>query len=292
MEILVTVRNIEKYPVYGYLADGIIIGSLFTSGYDLTRSQMRDLVAYSHKYNKKVYVAIDDFVSESDRIALFEYFDFVASLEPDGIYYHDMALLDAAKKYGILNKMIYDGKTIICNSLETAFYLNTGIDSLVIARELTLEEIMPIVKMNPGKIDMQIFGHIRMSYTKRKFLTNYFKEIGTDYDYFNNKHLTLTEEKRDYHMPILQDDSGTKIYSDFIFECYEELPDLSEYLKRGIIDTLFVDDQIVLHALRDYRRINKINAQFLKNTFTRGTTDRFSTGYLYIKTNKTKDGKD
>ena len=76
MEILVTVRNIEKYPVYGYLADGIIIGSLFTSGYDLTRSQMRDLVAYSHKYNKKVYIAIDDFVSESDRIALFEYFDF------------------------------------------------------------------------------------------------------------------------------------------------------------------------------------------------------------------------
>ena len=292
MEILVTVRNIEKYPIYGYMADGIIIGSLFTSGYDLSRQEMKDLIDYSHKYNKKVYVAIDDFIQESDRVALFEYFDFVVGLNPDGIYYHDMALLDAARKYGFMDKMIYDGKTIICNSLEAAFYLNTGIDSIVLSRELTLEEILPIVKYNPGRVDMQVFGHLRMSYSKRNFLTNYFKEIGEDYDYLNNKNLTITEEKRDYHMPILQDKSGTKIYSDFIFECYEELPELSEYLKRGIIDTLFINDQTVLHALRDYRRINKLNAQFLKNAFTRGTGRKYSTGYLYVKTNKTKDGKD
>lgn len=291
MELLVTVRKREKFEVLCELVDGIIIGSYFTSGYKLTKKDMAEITSYAHNRSKKVYVVIDDFISESEKGDFLSYFDFVVGLEPDGIYYHDLAVVNTAKKYGIVNKLIYDGKTIICNSLETTFYLRSGINSVVLSRELTLDEIMSIVQYYPGMIDMQVFGHIRMSYSKRKFLSNYFHEIGSYYDYSDSENLSLTEENRDYHMPIVQDDSGTKIYSDYIFEVYEEFTKLRPFIKRGIVDTYFIEDGIVLQALRDYRRINDFNAQFLKNALSHKQPERFSTGYLYLKTNKTKDGK-
>ena len=292
MEVLVTIRNINKYNTFKSLADGIIVGSLFTSGYHLSRNEMRQLRISCLNDGKKYYVVIDDFICESDKSSFFDYFDFVVSLKPDGIYYHDMAVMAIARKYGLLSKLIYDGKTIICNSLETAFYLNTGIDSLVLSRELTLDEIKPIIINNAYRVDMQIFGHLRMSYSKRKFLTNYFHEIGSNYDYSDSEKLTLTEENRDYHMPIVQDDSGTKIYSDYILETYNELPELKKYLKHGIVDTYFIEDSVVTHFLRDVRRINDINAAFLKNGLVHNDPELYSSGYLYTKTNKTKDGKD
>ncbi|MDO4197693.1 MAG: U32 family peptidase [Erysipelotrichaceae bacterium] len=292
MELVVTIRSFDKYRQFVRFFDGIIIGKYFTSAFDLSKDEMKELSVQCKKDDKKCYVVIDDFISENDKLFFYEYFDFVVSLNPDGIYFHDLAVMDAAKKYGVLNKLIYDGKTLISNSLEAAYYLNTGIDSVVIARELTLEEIMPIIIMNKDRVDMQLFGHLRMSYSKRWFLNNYFKEIDTEYDYYKKESLTITEENRDYHMPIYEDKNGTKIYTDYIFDCYEEYESLKDYLRRGIIDTLFVSDKEVIQYLRDLRRINRFNAQFLKYSFERKNPEHYGTGYLYVKTNKSKDEQD
>ena len=290
MELLLTLRKMEQLERAVTVADGIIVGKFFSSGYHFTMHEFNQIYSFCKARGCKFYIAMDGFVSENEKMLMYEYFDYIDSLEVDGIYFHDLGIYDAAKSYNLLSKLIYDGKTVLCNSLDTAFMLDKGIDSVVLSRELTLSEINTIVRNNPNRCDLQIFGHVRLSQSKRKFLSNYFREIHRDYDFLNKESLYLIEEKRDYRMPILEEESGTSIYSDYILEMFSEISDLRPYLKRGIIDTLFLEDEKqIFEVCRDYKRVSKENREFIKNSLYHNYPDVYSSGYLYQKTNITKD---
>lgn len=289
MELLVTLRNTNNIDKITSVCDGFIVGGLFTSGYSYTINDLIKINKYCKTYKKKIYIVIDNFISEEDKMELINYIDFIRKLNVDGIYFHDLGIYDICRSYDMQNLLIYDGQTIICNSLDVAFYMSKGINGVVPSRELTLEEISGIVKNNPNCCDLLIFGHTRLSYSKRKFLTNYFKQINKEYDFFNKDSLCLIEEMRNYKMPIVEDESGTKIYTDYIFSMYNELPDLRPYIKRGIVDSLFINDDRIITVLRDLKRITKENASFLFDGLNKNYPDNYSSGYLYQKTNITKD---
>lgn len=289
MELLVTLRNTKDIEKLKSACDGFIVGNLFSSGYHFTINDISNINKYCKQNNIKLYIAIENFISEDDKVQLLNYMDYINRLDVDGIYFHDFGVCDAAKTLGMKTKLIYDGQTIICNSLDVNFYLSKGIDSVVLSRELTLSELTGIVKNNPECCDLMIFGHPRMSYSKRKFLTNYFKQINTNYDFVNSESLYLVEEKRDYKLPIIEEESGTKIYTDYVYQMYAELPNIKQYIKRGIVDTLFIDDDRIATVLRDLRRVTNENASFLYENLTSKYPDNYSTGYLYQKTNITKD---
>ena len=289
MELLVTLRNTKDIDKLRTACDGFIVGSLFTSGYKYSAENLRQINSYCKVNKLKIYITIDNFISQEEKPELINYIGFIKTLDVDGIYFHDLGIYDIAKEYDIVNKLIYDGQTIICNSLDVAFYMSKGINGVVLSRELTLKEIDTILKNNKQCCDLMIFGHPRLSYSKRKFLTNYFKEINSNYDFLNKESLSLIEEKREYKMPIVEDNYGTKIYADYIFEMYKELPNLRPYVKRAIVDTLFIDNALVQTVLRDYKRITNENANFLFDSLKMKYPNNYSTGYLYKKTNITKD---
>ena len=289
MELLVTLRNTRNLDKIINVVDGVIIGSEFCSGYQYTLKDLSGISEYVRKNNRKVYFVVDEFISEDELSRLNVYLEYLASLKPDGIYFHDFAVYDVATMYGLKDLLIYDGKSVLCNSLETSYFLSKGLNGVVISSVLTIEEVEKIIKACPKKIDMQIFGHLRLSSSKRKFVTNYLKQIKSPIVDIKDKKLTIVEEQRKDEMPILEDHNGTKIYSDYIFETYNEIPELSEYLNRGIIDTLFIEDTMILQVLRDYRKITNENSSFLKERLYTTSDKPVSSGFLYIKTNITKE---
>ena len=290
MELLVTLRNRPLLERILPLVDGVVIGKFFTASYHLGTHEMRIINNFCKANGKKVYIQIDNFISEDETRDFLDYMGFIRSLEPDGIYFHDLGVYEIAKQFGLVSKLIYDGKSVLCNSIDARFMLKRGIDAVMLSRELTFAEIKDIATNNPGQVDLQIFGHQRMSYTKRKFLKNYFREINRDYDYLNKETLYLVEEQRDYKMPIVEDEDGTYIYTDYIVEMFEEVPQISDLIKRGVIDTLFIDNENqILQICRDFSRLNAQNASFIKESLRHAYPDSYSSGYLYQKTNITKD---
>lgn len=289
MELLATLRNTNNIDKIATVCDGFIVGCLFTSGYSYTIEDLNKINRYCKAYKKKIYIVIDNFISEEDKMQLINYIDYIKKLNVDGIYFHDLGVYDVCKSYDIQNLLIYDGQTIICNSLDVAFYISKGVNGVVLSRELTYEEIKEIIHNNPNCCDLMIFGHTRLSYSKRRFLTNYFKEINKEYDFFNKESLYLIEEMRNYKMPIVEDESGTKIYTDYVFNMYNELPEIKSYIKRGIVDTSFIDDDRIVTVLRDLKRVTKENSSFLLEGLKMNYPDDYSSGYLYQKTNITKD---
>ena len=288
LAVLKQTKDLERIRYSGL--DGVIFESSFCLKSPLSIATLKKVCEYCDLVSLKKYIVIDAFVPEELKSELYVYFDILLSCKVDGIYFHDLGIYNAAKSYGLVSKLIYDGKTVMCNSLDTAFLLDKGIDSIVISRELTYPEVKEILKNHSGRIDLQIFGHLRMSYSRRHFLKNYFKQIGKEYDYSGKETLSLVEEQREYKMPIIEDEDGTYIYTDYIFEMFNEICEVKNDIKRGIIDTLFIDDlNLICQVLRDYRRINMGNRSFIKESFMHNHPGNYSTGYFYQKTNISKD---
>ena len=288
--MLVTLRKKHLLEKLLPVSDGVICGRYFATGFDLSLDDLVDIRKECARQGRGFFICMDAFISENERMLANEYLSFLEGLDVDGIYFHDLGVLELARSFDLSDKLIYDGKSVLCNSRDAGFLLQQGISSLVISRELTLQEIEKIVRTHQGKIEMQIFGHLRLSYSKRKFLSNYFAQIGKDYDFFNKESLSLVEEKRDYRMPIIEDEYGTCIYTDYLFEMFSEFPGLSPYLKRGIIDTIFMEDaNQIAEVCRDYRRVSMVNHEFIKESLIHNYPDLYSSAYLYQKTNITKD---
>ncbi len=283
MEIVACLSNKANLPRLKDYVGGVIFGSLFSLRFHYSLKDCREIVDYCHQNDLKAYIAVDALISENDKTMMYSYFEFVRSLDVDGIYFSDLGVINIARGYGIADRLIYEADTLMTNSLDAAFFIRMGID-VVAARELEIVELTNLLKKNSGHMDMQIFGHFRMSSSKRKFLTNYQKEIDKDFD-VSAKDLRIVEESRYYELPIIEDEFGTRIYTDYIFCAYEELAKLRPYIRRGIVDDTFVNQDLFFDFLADLKKLDENNARYLRNSLlNKYSSAPLSEGYLYQKT--------
>lgn len=296
MELLVTHKSsldLEKLKTMG--ADGIITSlSSFSPRFDLKVDELEQLNERCQTFGLKLYIAIDVMINEEMGPLLDEYFDLLRRIRPRGIYFCDLGVFDTALKNGLEEKLIIDLGPLLTNSLDIIFFLKKGIDSAVLARELTLEEIHGIFERTGSRLDMQIAGHIRMATSKRHFITNYLDCIASDHHYDATSNYYIKEETRERKMPIKETDFGTDIFSDHLFLCLHDFLGLRDHLKRGIIETVFLDDELVYDLLSAYHNLGVDNIDILKEHLHKKYPDvYFEEGYLYSKTLiKKEDGND
>ena len=291
MELLLTLSNINLLNKYTKdNVDGLAFGGPLSLRFNYSLKEIETINDYCLKENLKRYVVIDAFISEYDRVLVNDYLEFIKKLDVDGIYFTDLGIINVAGGVDLTNKLIYDPDTLLTNSLDVNFFLRQGIGT-VLARELSFDEVKDILEKNPAKCDMQVFGHLKMSYSKRQFMTNYFKYIGKEVDVLNKRSIRLVEEHRNYKLPIIEDKYGTRIYSDYVLLMYKEYLELRPLLKRAIIDDTFIEkNELTLAALRDYKRVSDMNAEFLEENITALYNNvSFSNGYLSNKTSKVKE---
>ena len=290
MEIIATLNEIDYLKALKQAsADGIIFGGPFSLRFAYDAKEFHQITKFCKENALKCYISIDSFISEQDKPHLYRYLDAIKHLDPDGIYFTDLGVLNCAQAYGLQEKLIYDPDTLLANSLDTAFYLKNNIGA-VLARELTLNEITKIIDRFPNKLDLQVFGHLKLSYSKRKFLTNYFKHFAIDAEVAERKDLSLVEESRSYRLPVVEDTYGTRIYSDYIFMMYRELVPLKAKLKRAIVDGSFLSENLFMTTIRDLKSLNAENAGYIEQAlYDRFADENFSSGYLYRGPVKVKE---
>jgi len=208
-----------------------------------------------------------------------------------GIYFQDLAYVDLLKDIHI--PLIYAPEAIITSSQEAAVLCSCGIDRVLLAKELTLEEVMQIAANNPAKIELFGFGHLPMSVSRRPLVRNYLEEIKADPDLSQGTGLRLKEAKRSVYFPVYEDVKETVIFTDTIFCLLNELCELSEQGVYSIIaDDLFVDEKLLAEFISSCRLV--LNGADPKVEMERlgkiAPGIALSSGYFYKKTNLTKEG--
>lgn len=78
---------------------------------------------------------------------------------PEGIVYMDPAVFLAAEKLGFQDRLIYAPDTLMTNSRDLQMMLDLGVGRVVLAAEITLEEILEIARKTDGsRLELQIHG--------------------------------------------------------------------------------------------------------------------------------------
>ncbi len=277
-------------------ADGILVGekkfSCRMPAY-FTRTELVKINHQCHINGIKCYLNLNRFINEADLFQLREYLEWIATVNFDGIYFNDLAVKTIADASKLKCELIYAPEATLTNSQDIRLFTTLGIDRGLLAKELTLEEILAIAKALPGKVELFGFGHLAMSYSKRPLVSNYLKHIQGDVSVSKKRTLTLKEEKRPYFYPVLEESEASSVFTAAIMNCFLEIPALKKSGLAAIhLDGLFLSDEIIVEVLAHYRSIETIEqAQYHYQSFLSAHTDlSLDNGYFDKKTNLTKEG--
>ena len=195
---------------------------------ELTRA-----VAYCHKRGVKVYVTCNTVPHDRELRQLPEYLMLLNEAGADAVIAADIGVMEMVRRYAPRCALHASTQTGIANS-ETALALRRlGADRVILARELTLEEIREIRENTPAELELEVFVHGAMcvSFSGRCLLSDYL--TGRDANRGQCAQpcrwkYHLVEEKRPGQYMEITEDGGTFILNSRDLRMIEHLPEILE----------------------------------------------------------------
>ncbi|NLP13852.1 MAG: U32 family peptidase [Clostridium sp.] len=238
-ELLAPAGSLEKLKmaiVYG--ADAVYLGGeafgLRAYADNFTIDDLKDGVKFAHERGKKVYITMNIFPHNKDLLDMPQYIRKVESIGIDAIILSDPGVLSLVKETAPDMEIHLSTQANNTNWMSANFWHKQGVKRIVLARELSFNEINEIRKKTPASLELEIFVHGAMciSYSGRCLLSNYM--AGRD----SNRGLCahpcrwkyyLMEEKRPReYFPVYENDRGSFIFNSKDLCMIEYIPQIIE----------------------------------------------------------------
>ena len=209
--------------------------------------------------DKKLWVLVNALIEEHNLDELVDHLAKLNEIKIAGILFQDFSVLQICKENNYNFEMIYSPDTLNTNQATLNYLKTLGINSAFLAREIPLDEKMMIAKNTDLKTMVQVHGVEYMAYSKRKLLSNYFKETGIDHGVLIDDNLTIQANAVDYRCHIYEDKFGCHVLSEKQLCTLDILSNFScfDYL---YFESLFIDDLKVVEIVSLYQEaINSIS---------------------------------
>ena len=179
LELLSPAGDMNKLKTAFYFgADAVYIGgkhfSLRALAGNFTDEEIVEAVEFAHSLNKKVYVTVNIFGRNDDIEQAEKYFKFLESAKVDGAIVSDTGLIYLARQVAPNLSVNLSTQANTLNYKTVEFWHNQGLKRVILARELSLDEIAEIKKKVPEmEIETFIHGAMCISYSGRCLLSDY-----------------------------------------------------------------------------------------------------------------------
>ena len=222
LELLSPAGDMERLKMavaYGadavYLA-GTAFGMRSFAG-NFSPEELPQAVAFAHSHGVKVHVTVNTMPRNDEICALPEYLERLQDAAVDALIVADMGAFTLAGKYAPKCQRHISTQQSIANYECAQAWYDLGAQRVVLARELSLDEIRTIREKTSKELEIETFGHGAMcvSYSGRCLLSNYMTGRDSNrgacaqpcrYQY------ALVEEKRPgEYFPVFEDEKGTYI---------------------------------------------------------------------------------
>lgn len=234
-ELLAPAGNMEKLKMallYG--ADAVYLGGkafgLRAFGGNFTNEELQEAVDFAHKLGKKIYVTVNIFPHNSDIAKLPVYLTFLNEIKVDAILVADLGVFTLAKEYAPDVELHISTQANNTNWAAVNAWAALGASRVVLAREMSLEEIKEIREKCSVELEMFVHGAMCISYSGRCLMSNYL--TGRDANRGScaqpcRWNYALVEEKRPgQYFPVLEDERGTYIFNSKDMCLLPYLPDV------------------------------------------------------------------
>lgn len=221
IELLAPAGDLSRMKTaFMYGADACYIGGiefgLRKAATNFTRDDLKEAVEFANKNNKKIYVTLNIIPHEGDFDGMVDYIKFLDEIGVHAVIVSDPGVFSLVKENSNLQIHI-STQGSVTNSNTINFWHKMGTSRVVLARELSLEEIATIRKNIAPEMELEAFCHgaMCMSYSGRCLMSSYM--TGRDPNKGDCAHpcrykYYLMEEKRPgEYFPIEETEGGTYI---------------------------------------------------------------------------------
>ncbi len=178
-ELLSPAGNLERLRfALAYGADAVYVGlpsfSLRSRGEGFDLESLKAAIELTHRAKKKIYIAANSFLKESEledfKNLIFE----VSQFKPDAFIVSDLGALKTVKEITDIDIHISTQANTL-NSEAALLLKELGASRVVLARELSLKEIKKLKERIKDSIELELFVHgaLCMAYSGRCFLSLY-----------------------------------------------------------------------------------------------------------------------
>ncbi len=239
LELLAPAGDLEKLKIaVEYGADAVYFGgemfSLRAGAGNLTIDEIREGVEYAHSRNVKCHMTLNIFAHNEDIAPLREYLTQIRDIPVDAFIVSDPGVISIIKEVIPDAELHLSTQANMTNYATANFWYAQGVKRLVLARELTFEEIREIRENISEDMELEAFIHGAMciSYSGRCLLSNFM--INRDANRGQCAHpcrwkYQLMEEKRpgEYY-PMEEDSRGTYIMNSKDLCMLEHIPQIAQ----------------------------------------------------------------
>ncbi len=178
-ELLAPAGNFEKLKTaLRFGADAVYLGgksfSLRSFSDNFTDEELKAAAEYVHARGKKMYVTVNIFAKNSDFSQLEKTFRFLQEIGADAALVTDAGVFALARKIAPNLPLHISTQANTTNAYAARFWQEAGAERVVLARELSLQEIAQIRDHCPGlELEAFVHGAMCISYSGRCLLSNY-----------------------------------------------------------------------------------------------------------------------
>lgn len=179
IELLAPAGDMERLKIaYLYGADACYIGgkdySLRANASNFSLEDIKEAARFAHKLKRKLYVTVNILFHQEDLAGIFDYLKALAKAHVDAVIIADVYLIPIIKKHFKNLKIFLSTQDSTTNSEAIKFFLKQGVDRIVLARELSKEEIATIYNKTKAHLEVFLHGAMCTSFSGRCVLSNYF----------------------------------------------------------------------------------------------------------------------
>jgi putative protease len=239
VELLAPAGNLEKLKmaiIYG--ADAVYLGGeefgLRAYAGNFSLRDLKEGIDFAHSRGKKIYLTMNIIPHNDDFEGMPEYIREVRDAGVDAIIFSDPGVFDLIRREAPDMELHLSTQANNTNWRSAQFWHRLGVKRIILARELSLDEIREIRNNTPEDLELEIFVHGAMcvSYSGRCLLSNYMAERDSNRGLCTHpcrwKYYLMEETRPGKYMPVYEDDRGAYILNSKDLCLIEHLPEIIE----------------------------------------------------------------
>ena len=248
-ELLAPAGTMEKLQMaLAYGADAAYLGGvqfgLRAFGGNFANEEIRAAVQLAHGAGKKVYVTVNVFPHNDDLVSLPDYLRFLAEVGADAVLVADLGVFMLVREAAPTLPVHISTQANNVNWRTVRAWQELGAARVVLARELSREEIREIRRHTSVELELFVHGAMCISYSGRCLLSSYFTgrdaNRGACAQSCRWKYALVEMSRPGEYYPITEDERGTYIMNSKDL-CL--LPHLDEVVRCGI-DSLKIEGRM------------------------------------------------
>lgn len=158
--------------------------------------------------NVELFININKNLLNNDIEPLKELLLELDKLNINGIFYYDLAILKLKKELNLKTDLVWSQTHMVNNYKTCNYYHSKGVKYALLGKEITLEEIIEILKKTTIIPMVEVVGLPSVAFSKRKLITNFYKDINKE----PKEVLDVVEKVTNSTYELTEDNNGTSFF--------------------------------------------------------------------------------